>query len=134
MCVVEEVILRVRAIYSNEKSVIGLLSAYDIVRVYRKTLLKDSRRTRGLVEGTVMVEATIEPGTRLAGSSLREAQLPQESLVVSIRRHGELIFPRGSAVIEPGDVVTLLVSPRGEERLQEYLAEQDTTAQSVLMS
>ena len=43
-----------------------------------------------------MLEAEIEPGMRLAGRPLREAQLPTESLVVSIRRQNELLFPRGA--------------------------------------
>lgn len=103
------------------KRVIGLLSAANIVRAYRETLAKTSRRMRGLVEGTVMIEVTIEPGMLLAGLPLREAQLPMESLVVSIRRQEELLFPRGSSIIKPGDVVTFLVSPSGEERLQHYL-------------
>lgn len=113
--------------------VIGVLSAADIVRVYRETLLKDSRRMRGLVEGTVMLEAAVEPGMRLANRPLREAQLPAECLVVSIRRQEELLFPRGGTVINPGDVVTFLVSPRGEERLQQYLAERADTAEPLLV-
>lgn len=107
------------------KHVIGILTAADIVHAYRETLMKDSRRMRGLVDGTVMIEATIEPGMKLANRALREAQLPNECLVVSIRRQSELLFPRGSVVIQPGDMVTFLVSPRGEERLQQYLAERE---------
>jgi CIC family chloride channel protein len=108
---------------AGDKCVVGVLSAANIVRTYRETLAKDSRRMRGLVEGTVMIEAKIEPEMRLAGIPLRNAQLPAECLVVSIRREGELLFPRGSTSILPGDVVTFLVSPRGEERLQQYLLE-----------
>ncbi len=105
------------------QQVIGTLSAASIVRLYRQTLAKDSRRMRGLVEGTVMIEATIKPGMHLANVPLREAQLPAECLVVSIRRDDELLFPRGSTSILPGDIVTFLVNPRGEERLQHYLTE-----------
>jgi chloride channel protein, CIC family len=115
------------------RHVVGLLSAGDIVRVYRETLAKSSRRMRGLVEGTVMLEVKIEPGMRLAGIPLRDAQLPLESLVVSIRRQGELLFPRGGVVIEPGDVVTFLVSPSGEERLQTYLAERVQKPEAALI-
>jgi CBS domain-containing protein len=108
---------------SGGRHVIGRLSTLDITRAYRETLAKGARRMRGLVEGTVMVEAEIEAGMRLAGRPLKEAKLPLESLVVSIRRQNELLFPRGSTIIEPGDVVTFLVSPSGEERLHEYLAQ-----------
>lgn len=114
--------------------VIGILSSADIVRVYRETLLKDSRRMRGLVEGTVMLEATIEPDMRLAHRLLREAQLPAECLVVSIRREGEMLFPRGRTVIEAGDVVTFLVSPRGEERLQQYLADRIPSEEPLVLT
>ncbi|TMD69201.1 MAG: CBS domain-containing protein, partial [Chloroflexi bacterium] len=114
--------------------VVGVLTAADIVRVYRETLLKDSRRMRGLVEGTVMLEVAVEPGMRMADRPLREAQVPAECLVVSIRRQGELLFPRGGTVIKPGDVVTFLVSPRGEERLQQYLAERVDTAELLLVN
>ena len=79
-----------------------------------------------------MLEAEIEPGTRLAGRSLREAQLPPESLVVSIRRQNALLFPRGNTVIEAGDLATFLVSPDGEERLRAYLGERVERAEPVL--
>ncbi len=104
------------------RRLVGRISAQEIVRAYRETLAKGSRRMRGLVEGTVMLEAEIEPGMWLAGRRLREAHLPVESLVVSIRRQNELLFPRGSTIIEAGDLVTFLVSPNGEERLRVYLA------------
>ena len=107
--------------HAHEPAVIGTLSAASIVRLYRETLAKDSRRMRGLIEGTVMIEAKVVPSMPLAGIPLREAHLPPECLVVSIRREGELLFPRGSTVIIPGDMVTFLVNPRGEERLQQYL-------------
>ena len=105
------------------RHLIGRISAQEIVRTYRETMAKGSRKMSGLVEGTVMLEVEIEPGMRLADRPLREAHLPSESLVVSIRRHQELLFPRGSTIIKPGDVVTFLVSPGGEERLRAYLAE-----------
>lgn len=105
------------------RRLIGRISAQEIMRTYRETLAKGSRRMRGLVEGTVMLEVEIAAGSRLAGRPLREAHMPAESLVVSIRRQNELHFPRGSTVIEAGDIVTFLVSPIGEERLRTYLAE-----------
>ncbi len=115
------------------RQVVGRISAFDITRVYRETLAKGSRRMRGMVEGTVMVEAIVEPGMPLAGHPLREAKIPPECLVVSIRRQKEMLFPRGSTIIEAGDVVTFLVSPSGEERLHAYLAQRETQAQPVLL-
>jgi CIC family chloride channel protein len=115
------------------RQVVGRISALDITRVYREELAKGSRRMRGMVEGTVMVEAIIEPGMRLAGRPLREAKLPPQCLVVSIRRQNEMLFPRGSTTIEAGDMVTFLVSPSGEELLHTYLAERVGQEQPVLL-
>jgi CIC family chloride channel protein len=106
---------------ASGKKVIGVLNAADIVRSYRTTLAKDARRMRGLVEGTVMIETKATTGMPLVGRPLREARLPMECLVVSIRRQEELLFPRGGTVILPGDTVTFLISPQGEASLQQYL-------------
>jgi chloride channel protein, CIC family len=113
------------------RHVVGLLTVADIVRTYRAAVAKDTRLMRGLVEGTVMIETKIEPGMPIAGKALRDAHLPKDTLVVSIRRNGEFIFPRGGAVIEPGDVVTFLVSPDGEDRLQQYLAQRPAEKEPV---
>jgi CIC family chloride channel protein len=110
-------------VVTERRHLVGRISAQEIMHTYRETLTKGSRRLRGLVEDTVMLEVEIEPSTRLAGCPLREARLPAESLVISIRRRDESIFPRGSSIIEAGDLVTFLVSLSGEARLRTYLAE-----------
>lgn len=113
---------------ASGKKVVGILNAADIVRAYRTTLAKDSRRMRGIVEGTVMIETKVEADMPLVGRPLREVGLPAECLVVSIRRQDELLFPRGRTIILPGDVVTFLTSPQGEESLQHYLETRTNTA------
>jgi CIC family chloride channel protein len=118
---------------TGNRHLVGRISAQEIVRAYREALTKGSRRMRGLVEGTVLLEAEIEPNTRLSGRLLRGAQLPPESLVVSIRRQQQQLFPRGSTVIQAGDLVTFLVSPTGEERLRAYLTEHVERVEPVLL-
>ncbi|HEU5228168.1 MAG TPA: chloride channel protein [Ktedonobacteraceae bacterium] len=116
---------------TRNRHLVGRISAQEIVRAYRKTLEKGSQRMRGLVEGTVMIETLVEPGMPLCNRPLREAKLPPESVAVSIRRHNELLFPRGDTIIEAGDMVTFLVSPRGEEHLQHYLTEREKQEASI---
>src|SRR5579885_1778895 len=117
---------------TESRRLVGRISTQEIVRAYRETLAKGSRRMRGLVEGTAMLETEIKPDMWLAGRRLRESHLPAESLVVSIRRQNELLFPRGSTTIEAGDMVTFLVSPNGEERLRAYLAKRAAGADQAL--
>jgi hypothetical protein len=102
-------------------SAIGVLSVSDIIRTYREMLTKSPHHIRSVVDGTIMLETTMEPSMQLVGRPLREARLPEETLVVSIRRQGRLIFPRGGSIIESGDIVTFMVSSIGEKYLQKYL-------------
>lgn len=81
----------------------------------------DAKSMRGLSTGTIMLEIQIKSDMPLANKTLRDAHLPHESLVVSISRQSEQIFPRGGTTILAGDVVTFLVSLTGEEALQAYL-------------
>lgn len=110
----------------DHENVAGVISTTQIMRAYRQTLSKDVRRMRGLMQGTVMLEIEVRPQMPLAGKTLRDAHLPNECLVVSIRRQNEQVFPRGSTSIQTGDVVTFMVSPSGEERLYAYLSPSET--------
>ncbi len=105
----------------DERQVLGVISVSDIVNSYRRTISKDLRRMRSLVQGTVMLESQVKAGMPLANRPLREAQLPKDCMIVSLRRSSELIFPRGSTIIQPGDMITFLVNPQMEEQLQAYL-------------
>ncbi|HEX3641334.1 MAG TPA: chloride channel protein, partial [Ktedonobacteraceae bacterium] len=66
---------------ASTNSVIAILSVSDIIRTYREMLTKSPYHIRGLVDGTVMLETTIEPSMVLVGRPLRETQLPEETLV-----------------------------------------------------
>ncbi|MGH2510521.1 MAG: CBS domain-containing protein, partial [Ktedonobacteraceae bacterium] len=109
----------------DTNTVIGVISTAQIMYAYRQTLVKDATRMRGLTTGTVMLEIQIRPDMLLAGKTLRDAHLPNECLVISIRHQHEQVLPRASTLIQTGDFVTFLVSPVGEERLQAYLNAQD---------
>ena len=43
----------------------------------------------------------------LAGRRLKDIRLPANCLVLLVRREGELLAPRGSTVLQPGDYLTL---------------------------
>lgn len=78
-----------------------------------------------------MQEVVVMPEMPFVERPLREAAFPAGCLVVSIRRGSELLFPNGETVIKAGDTITILMSPQGEVRWQEYLKahlEQNGTA------
>jgi CIC family chloride channel protein len=130
-------VVETQALAQNRR-VLGIVAVTDIVRLYRKTLAKDTHRMRGLVEGTVMQEVVVRPGMPFVECALREAALPAGCLVVSIRRGPELLFPSGGMIIKAGDTITVLMSPQGEARWQDYMnmpvAQHDSAPASSALS
>ena len=66
-----------------------------------------------------VVEAIITPGAPVLGRPLRDLDLPQESTIAMIIRHGSLIFPDGGTVLEPGDEVLAFTRSIHEEELRD---------------
>ncbi len=101
---------------------IGVISVASIMDTYHHAIAQDTRRMRSLVEGTVLVEVTVTPESTLAGKMLKQLRLPPQTLIVSIRRSGALVFPRADIELRSGDAVTFLTNPVVETRLRAYLA------------
>jgi trk system potassium uptake protein TrkA len=72
-----------------------------------------ARQTDVFADGKVqVVEFDVPEGNNtVVGRALRDAELPTESKVVSIIRGDELMFPRGSERILPGDRIIVIGSP-----------------------
>src|SRR5918995_7024552 len=74
-----------------------------------------ARQTDVFADGKVQIVEFDIPGDastgRLIGRRLREAAIPDDSKVVAIIRGAQLILPRGSEVIEPGDRIVVIASP-----------------------
>jgi CIC family chloride channel protein len=101
---------------------IGVISVASIMEAYHRAVAQGTRRMHSLVEGTVLVEVTVTPESMLAGRLLKQLRFPPQTLVVSIRRGGALVFPRGETELRSGDAVTFLTNPAVETQLRAYLA------------
>ena len=55
-----------------------------------------------------LAEVRVPPGSRAEGKSLLDLKLPGGVLVVLIHRGEDVVVPRGSTIIEPGDVLLVL--------------------------
>jgi DNA-binding Lrp family transcriptional regulator len=71
-----------------------------------------------LPDGIDVVEAAVAPDAPVTGEAIGVAKdrghLPEDTVVVSVERDGELLRPTGDTVLEADDVVTVL--PREESR------------------
>jgi Trk K+ transport system NAD-binding subunit len=68
-----------------------------------------------------MFEAHLDKASPLAGHLLREVGMPGDTLVVSVTREGETIFPHGNTRLEAGDVVMIMTNKRAEPELRSFL-------------
>src|SRR5215831_7253984 len=65
-----------------------------------------------------VVEAVLDPRSRVTGSALRDVDLPPESTIAVVIRNGSAFFPNGSTVLEPGDEVVALTRSPHEPKLR----------------
>ena len=57
--------------------------------------------------GTKLLEYAIKATDSWAGKTIMEADIPDEVLVVMVKRGEEVIVPKGSTTIQPGDILVL---------------------------
>ena len=48
--------------------------------------------------------------------------MPAQSLIVLLRRAAQVVVPRGDTQVEPGDVLVLLTTRTGEDRLHAWVS------------
>ena len=62
---------------------------------------------------TSLMEYIVDKDSSWCGKSIMNANIPEEILVVMIKRKNDVIIPKGSTVIEDGD--TMVLSSSSEE-------------------
>jgi CIC family chloride channel protein len=100
---------------------LGILTVKDVAKTYKSSLEKSVRRANALPGDTTLLEARLSRSSPLAGHALRDTDLPKGTLVVSITRNGETIFPRAGTRLEVGDMVLILADPSTEPALRSFL-------------
>ena len=68
-----------------------------------------------------LVEEKIAPNASAAGKALKDLPLPVNCVISGIIRHGEIVMPRGVAVLEEGDEILALVDDTSREELAKLL-------------
>jgi trk system potassium uptake protein TrkA len=64
---------------------------------------------------------------------LRQAELPPESKVAALIRHGRLVFPRGDVKILPADRVVVIASPESARTWSRLLAHEERTIDDIVI-
>lgn len=112
----------------DENHLLGMLRRTDIVRAYSQAMLSriESQTHRPVLprdlRGTRILEVPVVSGSALAGRTLRDLNLPADTLVIAIERRSQTVIPRGDAVLESGDRLQMLVHDDAVATLHQYLA------------
>lgn len=69
-----------------------------------------------------LVDILIPPGSRAAGRQIVELKLPKSVLVVLLGRNDDYLVPRGSTVLQPGDVMLVIGQSRDLEVVRQMVA------------
>lgn len=119
----------------DPRRLLGMMRRADVVSAYAKYAQQraEARTAHTLPPGLTgpvdplgglrFVEIRLEPDSAAVGRPVRELVLPQECILVSIRRGDRALVPRGDTVLESGDRVFALVRPESVVGLREGLAE-----------
>lgn len=108
---------------------VGMISRSDILRAYDVGIV---RKQRGLLDEqqtnlrppsseTGFVEFVINEDDTCCNAKVKDLPLPQHVNLVSIKRAGSVIVPRGNHQLEPGDVITVFGQLEEIEGLKNFL-------------
>jgi H+/Cl- antiporter ClcA len=94
-----------------QRQVRGILALSDVVRAYRRAVRADARRISRASANAVLIEEPVGEGSPLVDHPLREAALPEATIVLSVQRGDSVSLGLGNAAVAAGDVITMLARP-----------------------
>lgn len=107
---------------SDQSVLLGIVRRSDVFAAYGRTPARQSgARRRGSplahleTYDTELVEVSVDSDSLVVGKALKEIDLPDESIIVSIVRDGAAIIPRGSVTLIAGDRLTVVTTPEAKE-------------------
>jgi trk system potassium uptake protein TrkA len=100
----------------NQAEILARLSAEEMSVGDMMTMLKIRRGKYSFVE------EKIAPNAPVIGIALKDLSLPNNCVISGIIRHGDMILPRGTTLLEEGDEVFALVDDPAREQLAKLLS------------
>jgi len=68
-----------------------------------------------------IVETEVDSDSVILNRQIKDIKLPEDCLIVSITREGDVVFPHGNTVIQKGDLLMVLVSKEKKAELRNIL-------------
>lgn len=109
----------------NSRRMVGLLRRADLVLAYSRLARNAPAPTQPEVMGDLkFFRVNLDAASPAAGRRVRELRLPEECILVSIRRDEHTLVPRGETQLKPGDCVIALGRAECMAALQGSVAQQ----------
>jgi H+/Cl- antiporter ClcA len=89
--------------------VVGIVGMSEVLGGYRHALRRSVQLLPTHIERSALVEATVGTDSPFAGRSVASAPWPPGAVALSIDRDRQLLAPTSRTVLEPGDVIVVVV-------------------------
>lgn len=100
----------------NQAEILARLTAEEMSIGDMMTMLKIRRGKYSIVE------EKIAPSAPAVGMALKDLTLPNNCVISGIIRHGDMVLPRGTTILEEGDEILALVDEPAREQLAKLLS------------
>ncbi len=108
-------------VLDDQRRIVGVVGTADLITAYRHSLAASLRSLRSIFSESILVEERVRPGAQVSDRTIADARWPSGTVVVSIQRGEQLIFPEPTSEIREGDVMSALVPRAAEEELRRRL-------------
>ncbi|MGZ6545473.1 MAG: chloride channel protein, partial [Actinomycetota bacterium] len=95
----------------DQRRVVGVLDLDDVFGAYRTALESNYRHFARVTTGATLIDAELDESSTNVGRSIANAEFPPTTLILSIRRNDQLIFPQAGTILEVGDRASILTDP-----------------------
>jgi CIC family chloride channel protein len=114
---------------AGSQRLVGVIRRRDIVRAYNHAIVKRAHHQQqaemlrlGKLDGTGFANISVPRGAPGAGRRVSEIDLPDDSLIVSVRRGRDLYIAHGNTELQPDDLVTVFCADECLPEVQKRLA------------
>jgi CIC family chloride channel protein len=112
----------------GSRRLVGMVRRVDIIRAYDQAIAARAHHQHraevlrlGQVDGTSFLQMRIPAASPAAGQRISELGLPEECLVISVRRGRKLHMVHGHTVLQGGDRVTVFADSECAPRVHHLL-------------
>ena len=114
----------------DQGQLIGLIRRADIIRAYNLALARKTdvqppveKGEKKSLSGGEFIKFLMIDGDKVIGEKVEDVApcMPEESILISIKRNGNVIIPHGDTRFQTGDLITAFVREKDIETLQACL-------------